>query len=69
MHFVRAGQRGQEVLNSMYTTEDRRRWGRIGGRPKRHRYAGEKGNLEEGRHRGARPSICPFSPSKIITQA
>jgi len=44
-HFVTAGHRGQEVITHHYTTEDRRRWGTLGGRPKKPRLAdvGEKG--------------------------
>ena len=44
-HFVAAGRRGQEVIARYYTAEDRRRWGSLGGRPKKLRLAnmGEKG--------------------------
>jgi hypothetical protein len=44
-HFVAAGCRGQEVIAHCYTAEDRRRWGRLGGRPRKPRLAdvGEKG--------------------------
>lgn len=44
-HFVTAGRRGQEVIAHHYTTEDRRHWGSLGGRPKRPRLAnmGENG--------------------------
>lgn len=33
-HFAVAGRRGQEVIAHRYSTDDRRRWGRLGGRPK-----------------------------------
>lgn len=44
-HFVAAGRRGQEVITHHYTAKDRRRWGSLGGRPKKLRLAnmGEKG--------------------------
>lgn len=44
-HFVAAGCRGQEVIAHYYTAEDRRRWGSLGGRPKKPKLAdvGEKG--------------------------
>ena len=44
-HFVTAGRCGQEVIARYYTTEDRRHWGSLGGRPKRLRLAdmGKKG--------------------------
>lgn len=44
-HFAAAGRRGQEVVAHYYTAEDRRRWGSLGGRPKKPRLAdmGEKG--------------------------
>jgi hypothetical protein len=44
-HFVAVGRRGQEVMARYYTAEDRRRWGSMGGRPKKPRLAdmGEKG--------------------------
>jgi hypothetical protein len=44
-HFVAAGRRGQEVVAHYYTAEDRRRWGSLGGRPKKPKLAdmGEKG--------------------------
>lgn len=49
IHFARAGKLGQETLTRRYTTDDRRRWGRLGGRPPlKVRYAGEKGNPRRG---------------------
>jgi len=44
-HFVRAGRLGQQVIAHHYTTEDRRHWGSLGGRPRKLRLAnmGEKG--------------------------
>ena len=46
-HFVAAGRRGQEVMAHHYTAEDRRRWGSLGGRPKKPRLTnmGEKGQF------------------------
>lgn len=46
-HFVTAGRRGQEVIVQHYTTRDRRRWGSLGGRPRRVRLAdtGKKGQF------------------------
>lgn len=43
-HFVAAGRRGQKVIAHHYTTEDRR-WGSLGGRPRKPKLAnmGEKG--------------------------
>jgi hypothetical protein len=35
IHFVIAGQRGQQVFAQRYTSEDRSRWGKLGGRPKK----------------------------------
>ena len=34
-HFVNAGKRGQRVFRQRYTREDRSRWGKLGGRPKK----------------------------------
>lgn len=44
-HFVTAGRQGQEVIAHYYTSEDRRHWGSLGGRPRRRKLAdmGEKG--------------------------
>jgi len=44
-HFVAAGRRGQKVIAHYYTAEDRRRWGSLGGRPRKLGLAnmGEKG--------------------------
>jgi hypothetical protein len=43
-HFVTAGRRGQEAITQYYTTKDRRRWGAMGGRPRRTKFTsmGEK---------------------------
>lgn len=43
-HFVTAGRLGQQVIAQHYTTEDRRYWGNLGGRPRRIRFTstGEK---------------------------
>lgn len=35
IHFVIAGKRGQQVFAQRYSTEDRSRWGKLGGRPKK----------------------------------
>ena len=35
IHFVTAGKRGQQVFAQRYTSEDRSRWGKLGGRPKK----------------------------------
>ena len=44
-HFVAAGRHGQKAIAQHYTTEDRQRWGSLGGRPRRVRLAdmGEEG--------------------------
>lgn len=42
-HFVSAGQLGQVQFSKRYTREDRRRFGAMGGRPKKRHYMGEKG--------------------------
>lgn len=44
-HFVNAGKRGQQVFCQRYAREDRSRWGKLGGRPKKSDRAawGEKG--------------------------
>jgi len=34
-HYVNAGKKGQITLKSRYTHEDRSRWGKMGGRPRR----------------------------------
>jgi len=34
-HFVNAGKLGQKVFRERYTREDRSRWGKLGGRPKK----------------------------------
>ena len=34
-HFINAGKRGQRVFCQLYTREDRSRWGKLGGRPKK----------------------------------
>jgi len=34
-HFVVAGSLGQKVFAHRYTSDDRRRWGKMGGRPRR----------------------------------
>lgn len=43
-HFVKAGIKSQAIYQSRYTSEDRRRFGKMGGRPRRKRYdaTGEK---------------------------
>jgi hypothetical protein len=41
-HFKAAGRKGQAVFASRYTTDDRRRWGALGGRPARIRYPGHQ---------------------------
>jgi len=66
-HFVRAGRLGQEVIAQLYTTEDRRRWGSLGGRPKKPRLptTGGEGSPDERRY-GSPPSHRPFSPQVII---
>jgi len=35
-HFSRAGRRGQNSFRARYGRGDRRRWGRLGGRPRKH---------------------------------
>lgn len=39
-HFVRAGRLGQQVIARLYATEDRHRWGGMGGRPRKRRLVG-----------------------------
>jgi len=43
-HFKAIGRRGQASLASKITSRERRSWGAMGGRPKKHRYSitGEK---------------------------
>ena len=55
-HFVRAGHRGQKVMALRYGPEDRKRWGRMGGRPRKVRIVitGEVGN-SKGRRQGEPP--------------
>jgi hypothetical protein len=38
-HFVDAGRLGQKALAQRYTHDDRRRWGRMGGRPRKNTLA------------------------------
>ena len=46
-HFVIAGKLGQEVFAQRYTSEDRSRWGRLGGRPRKStKVLGEKGQIK-----------------------
>lgn len=52
-HFVIAGKKGQETLKRSYSHQDRVRWGRLGGRPRKIRYEGEEGTSIE-RGSGAR---------------
>lgn len=56
-HFVTAGHLGQQVIAQYYTTEDRRYWGAMGGRPRRKHYTGRKDNPNEKEERRARPII------------
>jgi hypothetical protein len=42
-HFAEAGRKGQAALARKYTHEDRVRWAKLGGRPRKARYVGEKG--------------------------
>ena len=50
-HFINAGRLGQDSMSRIYTSEDRRRWGRLGGRPRKNRlvFTGEEGTNHEGR--------------------
>jgi hypothetical protein len=48
-HYSAIGHLGQLVFATKFTTEDRRRWGRLGGRPKRLHYSGENGKLRQRR--------------------
>ena len=48
IHFVNAGKRGQQVFAQRYTSADRSRWGKLGGRPRKAvKEAGgrDKGNI------------------------
>jgi DNA-binding XRE family transcriptional regulator len=59
-HFVEAGRRGQQVLRERYTSEDRRRWGQLGGRPQRRRYVpGARVENPAKGGWGARPTMIP----------
>jgi len=61
-HFVTAGHLGQQVIARLYAAEDRRRWGSMGGRPRKRRLVslGERGNtMNEGGWEPARSS-APF---------
>jgi len=63
-HFVEAGRRGQLVMARRYTSEDRRRWGKLGGRPRRNRLLfimGEEGKPTEG-GLGSPPCSTPSPP-------
>jgi len=57
-HFKAAGRKGQAVFASRYTTDDRCRWGTLGGRQARVKYLdtnhmGERGKISE---RGMEPA-------------
>lgn len=67
MHYQKAGKMGQARLAAKYSSADRRRWGRRGGRPRKVTYQGQggKGNFDD-RRKGARPASSP-SPPDIIT--
>jgi hypothetical protein len=45
-HFQEVGKRGQAVLSAKITSEQRRSWGALGGRPRKRRFStmGEKEN-------------------------
>ena len=45
IHFVVAGKRGQQAFAQRYTSKDRSRWGKLGGRPRKsdRNVWGEKG--------------------------
>lgn len=42
-HYRRAGRKGQAGFRDRYTQEDRRRFGAMGGRPRKQPYMGENG--------------------------
>lgn len=63
-HFVEAGKKGQAAFKSKYTRADCQRWGRLGGRPRKHRYIGEEADLGKG-GRGARP-VSQLSPRPAL---
>ena len=41
-HFQKAGRKGQASLSAKLTQDQRREWGRQGGRPRKKRYRGEE---------------------------
>jgi hypothetical protein len=45
-HFVIVGRLGQRVMAKLYTTEDRRSWGAMGGRPRRRPRLADVGEKE-----------------------
>lgn len=69
-HFVAAGKLGQKVLAQRYTCDDRRRWGRIGGRPRRNTLAEmeevRKQNPSRKEAKGGQPSSGSRTSSNPI---
>jgi hypothetical protein len=65
-HFVQAGRLGQEVMARRYTSNDRRRWGKLGGRPRKIRLTlmGEKGE-PNGRRHGEPACGTPSPPQEL----
>ena len=57
------GRKGQVSFTAKYTVEDRRRWGKLGGRPKKYPSdLGERGKTDE-RGYGSPPGHIPPSPT------
>ena len=61
--YRKIGRKGQASFAAKYTTRDRQRWGKLGGRPRKyHRDLGEGGKTDERRH-GSPPGRTPSSPA------
>lgn len=61
-HYQRAGRKGQAEFRKRYTREDRRRFGSMGGRPKKWHYMGEGANLNDRRKGKPARSSSPLPP-------
>ena len=66
-HFIKAGRLGQLAMSRKYSSEDRRRWGKLGGRPRKKRFPnmGEEGIYHERRNVEPTTIHIPFSPYPI----
>ena len=66
-HFSECGRLGQQALKERWSTEDRRQWGRLGGRPRRVRYK-DMGERELGIKEGGSPPVSYPTPPPEINQ-